>query len=189
MHFSDFANKLKDKIEKEKKYKDKEFLFPDEKLELTKHKKIEAKQKIKTLSDDRKFLKTLLRMIESGATGFELAYFVEKNQKIKHLIYDGKFFYNTFLNTGNKRFINLPDKTIKSYDNFKTVEETEKYLFMLWLKEKLAEMEETIDVEKEYMKYEEKKYEDSSKLMYCPECGARVREKNQLYCEFCGARL
>ncbi|MHA1688702.1 MAG: hypothetical protein ACTSUN_05110, partial [Promethearchaeota archaeon] len=164
-------------------------LFPNEKLEPIRLKKIEAKQKIKTVSDDREFLENLLRMIESGATGFELAYFVEKNQKIKHLIYDGKLFYNTFLNTGNKRFIDLPDKEIKSYDNFKTVEETEKYQFMRWLKKTLAEMKEAIDVEKEYMKFKEEKHEDSLKLKYCPECAAPIRDKNQRYCEFCGARL
>lgn len=42
------------------------------------------------------FLEFLLRTINKGATGFDLAYEVEKNYEVKNLIYNGILFYNIF---------------------------------------------------------------------------------------------
>ena len=187
--FSDFSNKLKEKIEKEKKFKQDEFLFADEKLTYEKPKKVNAKKKVKATNNDQQFLKELLNMIENRATGFELAYIVEKNQKSKTLVHRGITFYNTFLNTGNNVFIDLPDKEIKSYENFKTIQETEKYIFLLWLKEEVSEMDKIIDVEKEYVKYEEKIFPNTSQLLYCKNCGAKINSDKQMFCKFCGVKL
>jgi len=189
MGFSDFANKLKEKIEKEKEAKQEEFFFDNEKLTIDKPSKQEANKRLSIINKEKEFLKKLLEMITNRATGFELAYFVEKSQKINHLLYKGVMFYNTFLNTEKKIFIDLPDKEVKSYDNFKTIEETEKYLFMQWLKDTVSEKQERVDMEKEYRKYEEKAFPNTSKLMYCKNCGANIKDEHQKFCEFCGVKL
>ena len=98
-------------------------------------------QTIKTKLD---FLKHLLQIINNGATGFELAYIVEKYQEVKNLIYDGILFYNTFIEIGNKKFKDAPDQIKKDYQSFKTIEDTEKYIFILWLKDTITSLEKKI---------------------------------------------
>ena len=56
------------------------------------------------------FLKKISKMISKGATGFELAYETEKNHLQGRLMNDGIFFYKTFVNIGNQKFKEAPDK-------------------------------------------------------------------------------
>lgn len=71
------------------------------------------------------FLKRISEMIENDATGFDLAYETENNQLKDRLMNDGIFFYNTFLNIGNQKFKDAPDKRKTNYQPFKLVEYTE----------------------------------------------------------------
>jgi hypothetical protein len=196
MKISTQLDKLQKKIEKERKYKENPnddrsggYLFIDPKKK--KSKEYDMKEKLD-------FLKLLLNMINEGATGFDLAYEVEKNQEMKHLIYDGVLFYNTFLNIGNKKFIDVPDKIIKNYKSFKTVEDTEKYIFIVWLNDTISSLQEKYHLTEEYKKYfeakiaEEKKEAEKKlreKLIHCKYCGAKVRDSKQEFCEECGENL
>ncbi|MBY8984979.1 MAG: hypothetical protein KGD65_07930 [Candidatus Lokiarchaeota archaeon] len=144
------------------------------------------------------FLKHLLDIINDGATGFELAYVVEKYQEVKNLIYDGILFYNTFIEIGNMRFIDAPDNVKKDYQSFKTIEDTEKYIFMLWLKDTITSLEKKIQPKEDYAKFiEAKKTRKKMKardklrerLTHCKNCGARVKSKEQILCEECGETL
>ena len=152
----------------------------------------------KNLEEHLDFLKRLLRMIQAGATGFDIAYEVEKNQIIKNLIYDGVLFYNTFLEIGNKRFIDAPDKIKANYQSFKTIEDTEKYMFTVWLKDMIESLEKKIKPKAEYAKYIESRETKEEKgiserlpkdLNYCRNCGAKILSKDQKYCEKCGVDL
>ena len=150
------------------------------------------------LEEHLNFLKHLLRMIYTGATGFDLAYEVEKNQRIKNLIYDGILFYNTFIEIGNNPFIEAPDKIKVDYSTFKTIEDTEKYIFMVWLTDVIESLEKKTKPKSEYTKYLETREEKELKmgreelpedLKYCRNCGAKILSKDQKYCEKCGVDL
>lgn len=152
----------------------------------------------KDLEEHLNFLKRLLRLIHTGATGFDLAFEVEKNQRIKNLIYDGILFYNTFLEIGNRPFIDAPDKIKVDYRSFKTIEDTEKYIFMVWLTDIIESLENKMKPKTEYTKYLEDR--DGKKLKtererlpealkYCRNCGAKILSKEQKYCEKCGIDL
>ncbi|MFX0167366.1 MAG: hypothetical protein ACFE9V_18735 [Candidatus Hodarchaeota archaeon] len=185
--------KLQKKIEKEKEFKENSlndrsggYLFIDSK---------KGKINEKTMKKRLDFLKHLLNMINEGATGFELAYEVEKNQEVKKLIYDGILFYNTFLEIGNKKFIEFPDKVTIEYKSFKTIEDTEKYIFMVWLKDVIASLEKTIRPMEDYSKFiEVKKLQEAKEemeklrlnLTHCKNCGARILSEKQEFCEECG---
>ncbi len=152
----------------------------------------------KDLEEHLNFLKHLLRMIHTGATGFDLAYEVEKNQTIKNLIYDGILFYNTFLEIGSRPFIDAPDKIKVDYRSFKTIEDTEKYIFMVWLTDVIESLEKKTKPKSEYTKYLEAREEKELKpgreglpedLKYCRNCGAKILSKDQKYCEKCGVDL
>jgi len=152
----------------------------------------------KDLEEHLNFLKYLLRMIHNGATGFDLAYEVEKNQRIKNLIYNGILFYNTFLEIGNRPFIDAPDKIKVDYRSFKTIEDTEKYIFMVWLTDIIESLENNMKPKTEYIKYledrEGKKLKTERErlpeaLKYCRNCGAQILSKEQKYCEKCGIEL
>ena len=141
------------------------------------------------------FLKHLLEIINNGATGFELAYIVEKYQEVKNLIYDGILFYNTFIEIGNKRFKDAPDKIKKDYQAFKTIEDTEKYIFILWLKDTITSLEKKNQPKEDYAKFiETKKTREKiegrdilrERLTHCKNCGARIKSKEQIICEECG---
>ena len=144
------------------------------------------------------FLTRLLTMIHEGSTGFELAYKVEKNRKIRHLIYDGILFYNTFIEIGSKKFIEAPDKKIENYKSFRTVEDTEKYIFMLWLHDTITSLQEELYPKGDYTEYvksrktkEVKKAKKSLRegLIHCKNCGTRIKSKEQKFCEECGVDL
>ena len=188
--------KLQKKIEKEKNYRKNSdncrssgYLFIDPK---------NNKPKVHDMKKKLEFLKQLLIMINKGATGFDLAYEVEKNQEVKHLIYDGVLFYNTFLDIGNKKFIDIPDKITKNYQSFKTVEETEKYIFMLWLNDTISNLQKEIHPKDDYEKFIESKRIEEKKeaerklreqLSHCKKCGAKIRDRQQEFCEEYGENL
>lgn len=145
-----------------------------------------------------KFLKLILEMINNGATGFDLAYKVENHQDFKRLLYDGILFYNTFIEIGYKKFIDEPDTVKNSYTSFMTIEDTEKYIFMVWLKEKIHSLENEFQVKEDYAKFFQAKKEEERRkaelrfretLTQCRRCGSRVRSKHQIYCEECGVSL
>lgn len=152
-------------------------------------------QEIKKKCD---FLKHLFDIINDGATGFELAYEVEKNLEVKSLIYDGILFYNTFIEIGSKKFLDVPDKVKKDYQSFKTIEDTEKFIFMVWLKDTITTLEKKIQPKEDYAKFVEAKKAQEireameklhKRLTHCKNCGAQIRSKKQLLCEGCGEIL
>ena len=140
-------NRLYDKIKKES-IKEKDYILPSEELNLNKKKKDEGNsaQILNNYLNDLRFFKKLLKMIQEGATGFDLAYEVEKNHAIKKLIYDGILFYNNFVEIGNNKFIDIPDEKKIDYKLFKTVEKTEKYIFLLWINKMIKKLEEILSL-------------------------------------------
>jgi len=199
MRFSTDLNKLSEKIEKEKRYRKEQIdpAFEEEKLIIPEKKE---KVEVNRIESDLelKFLKKLLKMIQDGATGFDIAFEIEKRQVIKKLIYDGKLFYNSFLEIGDKKFIDMPDTIKTSYKTFKTVEETEKNIFLMWLKDEITSREEKGNIKEEYAKYKElRKAKDilearrklREQLTHCKFCGERIPTKEQEYCEKCGSKL
>ncbi|MFX0037351.1 MAG: hypothetical protein ACFE9I_17150 [Candidatus Hermodarchaeota archaeon] len=151
-------------------------------------------KKIQKLS----FLTWLLKMIHEGATGFDLAYEVEKNQEIKHLIYDGILFYNAFLEIGTKKFIEMPDKKIENFKSFRTIEDTEKYIFLVWLNDTITSLKKELFPKEDYEEYvksrrakeiKEAKDQLRERLTHCKNCGTRIQSKEQIFCEECGKKL
>lgn len=188
--------KLHRRIKKEKEYKEKSDYENLLKETLIKKKEMNSKENTKEdLSHRLQFLRNILRIIEDGGTGFDLAYEVEKNREIKNLLHDGILFYNVFIEIGNKRFIDLPDKRKLDYKSFKTIEDTEKYIFMVWLKDIIASLERVVKPKEDYSKYvklrNEKEVKDKlrEKLSYCQNCGVKILITDQDYCEKCGVNL
>jgi len=193
------SKKLHKKIKTEKDFKQKPYnersggyLYTDSKRRKRKENKMQS------LKDKLAFLKHLLDIINEGATGFELAFKVEKNQEVKSLIYDGILFYNTFIEIGNKKFLDAPDKVKVDYRSFKTIEDTEKFIFLVWLKDTITSIEKKNLPKGEYSKFiEAKKAQEireamkklRNKLTHCKNCGARIQSKEQLLCEECGENL
>ncbi|TKJ18728.1 MAG: hypothetical protein CEE43_17170 [Promethearchaeota archaeon Loki_b32] len=136
----------------------------------------------KDLSQRLQFLRKILRIIEDGGTGFDLAYEVEKNKEINNFLHDGILFYNVFIEIGNKKFIVLPDKRKLDYKSFKTIEDTEKYIFMVWLKDIIASLERVVKPKEDYFKYvklrkkKEAKDKLREKVSYCQNCGVNLFE-------------
>ena len=129
-------------------------------------------------------------MIGNGATGFDLAYEVEKNQYVKKLINDGILFYNTFLEIGNQKFIEAPNIQKNLFNHFETIEDTEKHLFMMWLRDEIHSRTTNILKNKADFKeiiLERDKIKD--RFIFCQNCGAKNKEKYQMYCEKCGFKL
>ena len=183
------------KIERFYKTNFKKNLSEEEFLEISRKMKDDEK---KDINKQLNFLKKLLKLIQNGATGFDLAYEVEKNKEVKSLIYDGILFYNTFLEIGDMRFIDAPDKKKSDFKSFKTIEDTEKFTFMIWLKDKIESLENEINPKSDYKKYIEKRKEKElsetrkelvKKLIHCKNCGAKILSTEQEYCEKCGVKL
>ena len=190
MRISSQLNKLKEKIKSERKHKQNHLILPAEAInvEVREKKENDKNQKHKFLNDLDMF-KNLLKMIENGATGFDLAYEVEKNQYVKKLIYEGILFYNTFLEIGAQKFIDAPNLKKKDFTHFKTVEDTEKHLFMIWLRDEINEREKVLNNNVEYEKHIQERKKLKGKFIFCQNCGAKNREKYQKYCEKCGFNL
>ncbi|MFW9902107.1 MAG: hypothetical protein ACFFDY_12640 [Candidatus Thorarchaeota archaeon] len=185
------------RIERLYKTKFKTTLLEEETLKISKPMENNKNEK-KSLSEHLDFLKKLVRLINRGATGFDLAYEVEKNKEIKSLIYDGILFYNTFLEIGTQRFIDAPNKKTSDFKSFKTIEDTEKYIFMIWLKDTINSLEGDIKPKEDYAQYVEARKEQEfiktkkkliKKLLYCKNCGEKIRSSEQEYCEKCGVKL
>ncbi len=107
-------------------------------------------------------------------------------------------FYNTFIEIGNNKFLDSPDKVKVDYQSFKTIEDTEKFIFMVWLKESIARIEKKIQPKEDYTKFIEAKKTQKrreamkklrQKLTHCKNCGARIQSEDQLLCEECGVRF
>lgn len=154
--------------------------------------------KEENLQQKLEFLKKLRDLINQEATGFDLAYEVEKNQQVKVLIYDGILFYNTFIEIGTKKFVDVPDQIKTDYKSFRTVEDTEKYIFIVWLNDTIASLEQKINPRAEYLEYvKAKKIEEEQKareklraqLTHCHNCGAKILSKEQEFCEKCGVNI
>ncbi len=198
MNFGTQLKKLYKKIKLEKKYKTK-ISNLIETGTLGGSKPTKTKEKVeKNLAEQLDFFKKMLRMIENGATGFDLAYEVEKNKVAKNLIYDGILFYNTFIEIGNTRFIDAPDKKKVDYKAFRTIEDTEKYVFLIWLKEIITSIDKEIKPREDYSKYKERhkriEINEAQKklrknLIYCKNCGERIRSEEQEFCEKCGMKF
>ncbi|MHA1658514.1 MAG: zinc ribbon domain-containing protein [Promethearchaeota archaeon] len=189
MRISSQLNKLKEKIEKQRKQKKEAKELPMDELKFKVSDKMHEKEHEKVLSNKLKFLKNLLKMIENGASGFDLAYELEKKNSIKRLIYDGIMFYNTFLEIGDQTFLKAPDKKRVDYRAFRTVEDTEKYLFMIWLKESITNLEKEINPQGDYDKYRKAREKAPKRLKQCKNCGAKIKDNNQKFCEICGSEL
>lgn len=152
----------------------------------------------KTLEEQLNFLKKILTMIEEGASGFDLAFEVEKNKEVKKLIYDGIMFYNTFIEIGNARFSDVPNKKTIDYKAFRTIEDTEKYIFLVWLEDTIKAIEKEIKPKGEYLKFKESRktteireaqLKKREKLTHCKNCGELIRSLEQDFCEKCGVQL
>ncbi|MHA1148982.1 MAG: hypothetical protein ACTSR8_12150 [Promethearchaeota archaeon] len=140
------------------------------------------------------FFRNLLEKINNGATGFELADFVEENQKMKDLIYDGILFYNNFIEIGEKKFIDMPNKREVSFQSFKNLEDSEKVLLMNWITEQIEKYESILsnpEIFEEHSQQEERTTELKRKVSFiiCSVCGASLRGDNIKICTTCGSRL
>ena len=139
----DRLDRLSDKIERGKKDKELPYYLSGEQININhKHKTLSAEAKIFNLIKELEFLKKLLGMIENGVTGFDLAHVVQKYNKIKMFIHDGINFYNIFNEIGELIFLEAPDKKEKDYSFFKTVEDTEKFIFMVWIRDAIDKVGE-----------------------------------------------
>ncbi|MFX1456828.1 MAG: hypothetical protein ACFFDB_15750 [Promethearchaeota archaeon] len=191
--------KLNKKVKKEKKFSQNSHDFKSGGYIFTDSKRTKiSDDELKKIKNKLDFLKHLLSLINEGACGFELAYEVEKNQEIKNLIYDGILFYNTFIEIGNNKFLDLPDKVKVDYHSFKTIEDTEKFIFMVWLKDQIVALEKILQPKEDYAKFVEVKKAQEIKeaiaklrerLTHCKNCGALIKSKEQLVCEECGEDL
>ncbi len=179
--------KLKKKLEKQGKNEPEHILLPSEKLKIKiNSEKDRKKAKRKKLESDLTLLKKLDIIIKKGATGFELAYEIEKSQSIKRLIHDGVLFYNSFLEIGLERFLDIPDEKRVDFKNFSTIEKTEKYLFLIWLKESIKNFEKRVDLSRKRLKPVETR---KILITHCKNCKAKIKDPNQKFCEFCGIKI
>ncbi len=181
------------KIKKERQNKTESNELPSEKLNLHKNNNhiMSESEKLSNLERDLDFFQDLLSLIQSGATGFELAYYVESHHYIKKLINDGILFYNTFIEIGENEFLKAPDTKKVDFKSFKTIEDTEKHVFMIWINDQIAYIEKALDRQRNYMKYKEMKMrmEPHTSSEKCGFCGAVIKDRDQRFCEICGSKL
>ena len=183
----DRLDRLSDKIEREKKDKELPFYLPKEQININhKHKKLTSEAIIFNIIKKLEFLKKLLGMIDKGATGFDLAHAVQKYNKIQMFIQDGINYYNIFNEIGELIFLEAPDKKEKDYSFFKTVEDTEKFIFMVWLRDGIDKLDEYLRnyVERPTLKKLREKIIRQTK--YCSKCNAEIMDDYQKICEKCG---
>jgi len=193
MPFSNQSNKGKEKPEKKLQGQNKlqfdQNLLPNEKL--PKIIRQSGKEKVfERVIYELFYLKKIFKMIKEGATGYDLAYLVEQQKLIKRLINEkGILFYDTFLEIGEEKFIEYPNKKITYYKNFKTVENTEKYFFILWLKEEIKKLQRKYIYLKQMKKPKNKEDQKESKTIICKNCGSITSNEKQKVCEKCGLLL
>ncbi|MHA1803023.1 MAG: zinc ribbon domain-containing protein [Promethearchaeota archaeon] len=145
----------------------------------------------RSLEEELYALEDLAVKIESGATGFELALEAENNNNLPQLYFNGIYFIETFKKIGEKVFIESPDEIVKDYTSFKVKEETEKSIFMKWLHREIEERRAKLYPKKEYLQFKKmmEKKEMVKNIKFCPDCGARITDITQKYCEQCGKQL
>lgn len=138
-----------------------------------------------------KTLKNLNKLIENGATGFDLLFAVENNDNLPTLHYDGISFYDMFQDIGNQPIKEIPDKVKKNYRSFIIKEETDKGRFMEWLEETINELEKAVKPKDDYVKYKERRENIEMKqgVQFCQNCGEKITNPNQKICEKCGISL
>jgi uncharacterized protein YheU (UPF0270 family) len=138
-----------------------------------------------------KTLKNLNKLIENGATGFDLLFAVENNDNLPTLHYDGISFYDMFQDIGNQPIKVIPDKVKKNYRSFIIKEETDKGRFMEWLEETINELEKAVKPKDDYVKYKERRENIEMKhgVQFCQNCGEKITNPNQKICEKCGISL
>ncbi len=136
-------------------------------------------------------LEDLAIKIESKATGYELAYEVERNKNLPRLYSNGIHFIETFKQIGSQVFLESPDKVIKVFTTFKTKDDSEKTIFLKWLNKEIEERKETLYPRSDYLKYKEmmEQQEKVGEMGNCPYCGALINDKTQKFCEECGMKL
>lgn len=182
MRFSTEVKKLEAKIKNLKQRFVDSSDLPSEKLILKEPKIYQSeKHRLDDLIKDLTLLKKIYQMIEQDATGYDLAYEVDKNHYVNKLINDGVLFYRSFIEIGNKKFKDAPDKKKVKHQSFLTVEDTEKYLFMIWLKETITKLKEAINDSKNIIEKKRKKI--------CVKCGADIKDYTQNFCEQCGIKI
>ena len=101
-----------------------------------------------------KIFKKFSKMIENGATGFDLAFETEERQLTTQLM-----------------------------------QYTEKYIFMEWLNKIITNQDKKDSILKDYAKYVESKEYKYKGYLLCKNCGAKITDKNQKFCEECGKEL
>jgi hypothetical protein len=190
MPLSNQPKKLKEKLEKQFQSQSKlqfdQNLLPNEELpKIVKH---SGKEKnFERVIYELFYLKKLFKMIKDGATGYDLAYVVEQQKLIKRLINEkGILFYDTFLEIGEEKFIEYPNKKITYYKNFKTVENTEKYFFIIWLKDEIRKLQRHYLYLKQMKKPKNEEDQEEYKTIICKNCGSITSNENQKVCEKCG---
>lgn len=144
--------------------------------------------------EDLIFLRNLKERIMDGATGFELAQYVEENQKMKDLICDGVLFYSNFIEIGDRKYIDLPDKREVSFQTFKTLEDTEKVILMNWISEEIVKYERILSNPEIFEEHTEEQENTTvlkrrTSFIICSVCGASLRGDDLKKCTTCGSRL
>lgn len=144
--------------------------------------------------EDLIFYRNLKEKVLNGATGFELAQFVEENQKIKDLNYDGVLFYSNFIEMGDKRYIDMPDKREVSFQTFKMLEDSEKVILLNFISEEISKCEKILSNPEVFEEYAEEQemievQKKKSSFIICGVCGASLRGDNIEKCTRCGSRV
>ncbi|MBY9008166.1 MAG: hypothetical protein KGD63_15610 [Candidatus Lokiarchaeota archaeon] len=134
----------------------------------------------------RKFLKNLMLMIEQDATGYDMAYEIERNGLKQKLNHDGIIFYDTFLKIGDKKVNDIPNEEKRDYKSFKTIEDSHKKIFIEWANQIIDKYEKLIIHKDDYEKFKNSKKKWGIKEKHCKKCGARIKDKKQKICEDCG---
>ncbi|MHA1762172.1 MAG: hypothetical protein ACTSYC_00200, partial [Promethearchaeota archaeon] len=132
----------------------------------------------RSLEKELEALEDLAHKIESGATGFELAFEAENNKNLPFLYFNGIYFIETFKKIGNNVFFESPDEIIKNYTSFKVKEETEKSIFLKWLQREIEERKAMFYPKQEYLQFKKmmEKKEMIKNIKFCPNCGARITD-------------
>ncbi len=191
MRLSTQYKKLHEKMKKERNKDDNTFIFPSEEIKLNIKREHEKKTEhnIIDILRDLHFFKKLLKIIEEGGTGFDLAYEIEKNHAIKKLIYKGILFYNNFIEIGDQKFIDIPNTIKTDYKHFKTIEKTEKYIFLIWLQEVIKNIEELLKSQNIDINNLEDLFKKLNIKLTCQKCNSIVKDFDQTICENCGAQI
>ena len=199
MKLSTQSKDLKKKIRKEHKFKEYKQDLLNDPFDSTKNLKItyETSKKIYIVNELR-LLEKLIIMINEGATGFDLAYEIERTDNIRSLVFEGINLISTCKRYGNKVFKDEPDEVKNKYESFITLEESAKSKIIKWInkainkrKSIVRENKEIFDYLKEALKKEKIEAIDilNKLIIRCEKCGAKIINKQLKYCENCGSKV